>query len=102
MSTRHESSGLSLNWLKRKQRDCRFVASNVQGIPEVFEGTDSIMVQPDDPKALREAVMKTLHHKPGEKTQAIGKGLKRTEDFRIGKQTDAMINHFEDVLLGRF
>lgn len=78
------------------------VASNVDGIPEVLADTDSIMVPPDDSNALREAVLKTLHRTAEEAARAIERGKKRAENFRIGKRTDAMINLFADVLLGRF
>jgi len=73
------------------------VASNVDGIPEVLAGTDSLMVQPDDPEALRDAVLKTLNRTPEETVCAIEKGRTRAEDFRIGKRTDAMVKLFEDV-----
>ena len=36
------------------------VATTVQGIPEVVADTDSILVAPDNPEAVREAVLKTL------------------------------------------
>jgi hypothetical protein len=41
---------------------------------------------------------------PEKKVQAVKKGRKRAEDFRIGRRTDAMIQLFEDVLVvvGRF
>jgi len=77
------------------------VASNVEGIPEVLAGTDSIMVPPDDPDALCRAVLRALHRSPEEAAQAIEKGRKRAEDFRASKRTDAMIVLFEDVLSGR-
>lgn len=78
------------------------VASNVDGIPEVLAGSDSLMVAPDDPEALREAVLRTLHREPDKAASAIEKGRRRAEDFRIGKRTDAMIQLFGDVLSGRF
>lgn len=78
------------------------VASNVEGIPEVLAGTDSLIVPPDDPEALCEAVLKTLSRSPEEAAQAIEKGRKRAENFRISYRTDAMIQLFEDVQEGRF
>ncbi len=78
------------------------VASNVEGIPEVLAGTDSVMIPPDDPKALCDAVLKTLNRPPDETDRAIEKGRKRAEYFRIDKRIDAMIQLFEDVRDGRF
>jgi glycosyltransferase involved in cell wall biosynthesis len=78
------------------------VASNVEGIPEVLEGTKSIMVPPDDPDALRGAVLRALNWSTVERGHFIEKGKRRAEDFRMGNRTSAMISLFEDVLEGRF
>ena len=50
------------------------VASSVVAIPEVLAGTDSIMVPPDDPDTLREALLTTLNRSPEEKARVIEKG----------------------------
>lgn len=78
------------------------VASNVDGIPEVLESTDSIMVPPNDVHTLRDAVLKTLHHSPSEKSQAIEKGKKRAEKFRICNRINNMVSLFQDILSGKF
>ena len=78
------------------------VASNVDGIPEVVAGTNSLMVPQDDPEALRDAVLKTLNRTPDEVSSAIEKGRHRAEFFRIDVRADAMIKLFEDVLSDRF
>lgn len=77
------------------------VASNVEGIPEVLAGTDSLMVPPDDPDSLREAVLKTLHRHSEEAAAAIGKGRQRAQAFRIKQRTEAMIRLFEDTITHR-
>lgn len=77
------------------------VATNVDGIPEVLAGTDSLMVPPDDPEALREAVLRTLHRSPDEAAAAIEKGRRRAQAFRTQQRTEAMIRLFEDVVTGR-
>jgi len=78
------------------------VASNVEAIPEVLAGTDSIMVHPDDPDALRAAVLKTLNRHPDETARAIEKGRKRAQDFRMAKRTEEMIQFFGDFIQGHF
>lgn len=78
------------------------VASNVHGIPEVLAGTESVMVPPDDPNALRNAVLETLHRSPAEAAKAVEVGRMRAEEFRTEKRVDSMIRLFEDVLAGRF
>lgn len=78
------------------------VASNVDGIPEVLKGTNSIMVPPDDPQALREAVLKTLKRPPRQAALAREKGRKRAEDFRMNVRIDSMIGLFDDVIRQRW
>lgn len=74
------------------------VASNIEGIPEVLRKTDSLMVPPDDPIALCEAVLKTLNRTPVESSQAIEKGRKRAESFRMSERIKQMIKLFKVVL----
>ena len=78
------------------------VATNVGGIPEVIQGTDTLTVPPNDHAALRDAVLKTLHRRDSEKMQAIKKGRDRANSFRMSSRLDAMINLFNEVLDGRF
>ena len=70
------------------------VASNVEGIPEVLEGSDLIMVPPNDPKALRDAVLQTLHRTPEEMSTAIRKGRECAERFRMNNRVENMIDLF--------
>jgi len=74
------------------------VASNVQGVPEVLAGTDSVMIPPDNPEALREAVLKTLRRTPEEAALCAKSGRAKAEEFRIEKRIDNMVRLFQDVL----
>lgn len=78
------------------------VASNVEGIPEVLSETDSLMVPPGDPPALRAAIQRTLKRTSLERDVAERKGRARAERFRVGYRTDAMIALFENVLTNAF
>jgi glycosyltransferase involved in cell wall biosynthesis len=98
--TRIEGFGLTL--AEAMAVGLPIVASNVEAIPEVLAGTDSIMVPPDDPEAFQAAVLRTLRRTPDEAASAIAKGRNRAQDFRISNRTDAMIQLFEDVIQGRF
>lgn len=98
--TRIEAFGLTL--AEAMAAGLPVVASNVEGISEVLAGTDSIMVPPDDPVALRKAVLKTLNRTLEEAALAIEKGRHRAQDFRIDGRIDTMIDLFQDVLANRF
>jgi glycosyltransferase involved in cell wall biosynthesis len=74
------------------------VASDVEAIPEVLKNTDSILIEPDNPKALRDAVLKTLSRTSTVSEIAKKKGLARAQKFRIDIRTNAMIELFNDVL----
>ena len=78
------------------------VASNVDGIPEVLAGTDSIMRVPDAPAPLREAVLTILNRTSQEAVQAIENGRRRAEEFRMDRRIDAMVQLFNDVQKERF
>ncbi len=73
------------------------VASNSEGIPEVLEGTDSIMVRPGDAEALREAVEATLCRSPDEQLRAERLGVARAEAFRAERRIDDMLRLFEEA-----
>lgn len=74
------------------------VSTNVEGIPEVLDGTDSLMVAPDNPAALRDAVLRTLNRSPLEASAAIEKGRKQSEAYRMDKRINLMVDMFRDVL----
>jgi len=78
------------------------VASKVEGIPEVLEGTDSIMVPPQNPVALREGVVRVLYRTDQEAEQCLRKGKARAEFFRIERRADELIRLFSAVLAGRW
>lgn len=73
------------------------VASNVEAIPEILTGTDSLMVTPNNPEALLEAVLSTLKRTPINKKMAIDKGKNRAKDFSINRRASEMINLFQTL-----
>jgi glycosyltransferase involved in cell wall biosynthesis len=98
--TRMEGFGLTLT--EAMATGLPVVTSNVEGIPEVLAGTDSIMVPPDEPETLRSAVLRTLNRTAEEAHMAHEKGLRRAQSFRSDRRTNAMASLFRDVLSGRF
>lgn len=98
--SRMEGFGLTL--VEAMAAGLPVVASNVEGIPEVLAGTDSIMVPPEDPEALRESVLRTLNRSSEEADLALAKGRECAEKFRIDTRVKNMIAWFQDILEERF
>lgn len=96
--TRIEGFGLTL--VEAMAAGLPVVASNVEAIPEVLAGTDCIMVPPDDPAALRDAVLTTLSRSYEEVTRAVEKGKKRADGFRMDRRIVAMISLFQNLTGG--
>lgn len=74
------------------------VASNVEGIPEVLQGTKSLMVPPNDPAVLRDAVTEMLRKSSAERGRIISLGRKRAEAFRIRRRIDELTQYFDEVM----
>lgn len=98
--TKIEGFGLVL--IEAMATGLQVVTSNVEGIPEVLKGTDSIMIPPGDPDALRNAVLEVLHRPPEAIEDAIAKGRKQAEKFRMKRRIQDMITLFKGVLNGSF
>jgi len=73
------------------------VASSVGGIPEVVEGTDSILVPPGDPLALRGAIHSVIRRTPLEIEASRIKGSVRAERFRTERRTDNLLDYFREL-----
>ena len=77
------------------------ISSNVEGIPEVLYGTDSIMFSAGDSNSLREAVVKVLNFNQVERDQVVKKGKERAKEFSLNKRTGLMIKLFETAICKR-
>lgn len=97
--TRIEGFGLTL--AEAMAVGLPIVASNVEGIPEVLKGTSSIMISPDDPIALRNAVLKIIDKKDEGNNYDIEKGKLRAKSFGQNIRVNSMIKLFEDILYYR-
>jgi len=67
------------------------VASNVGGIPEVVAGTDTILVPPEDPLALRNAFLECLGWSDERRAECIRKGRERAIAFHPDRRADAIL-----------
>ncbi len=98
--SRMEGFGLTL--VEAMATGLPVVASNIEAIPEVLTGTGSLMVSPNDFKALREMVLTALNRSPSEVKLVVEKGRQRAQCFRMDDRTDAILKLFEDVVSNRF
>lgn len=67
------------------------IASAVGGIPEVVAGTDTILVPPEDPLALRNAFLDCLGWCDERQAECIRKGRERAMDFHPDRRTDQIL-----------
>lgn len=73
------------------------VASDVDAIPEVVQGTASIMVPPRDADALRRAVLEVLGRTAEERATAAALGRRRANDFRSSSRVEALKALFTEL-----
>jgi glycosyltransferase involved in cell wall biosynthesis len=73
------------------------VATSVGGIPEVLANTDSVLVQPDDPVALRNAFLQILHRTSEEAALCRNKAQQRAEFFRPERRIADLLAMFRDL-----
>lgn len=98
--TNMEAFGLVL--VEAMATGLQIVTTDVEGIPEVVEGTDTICVKPLNPVLLYDAILKTLRRNESEIATAIEKGKNKAELYRTNARTLNMIKLFDDLLSGDF
>jgi glycosyltransferase involved in cell wall biosynthesis len=98
--TQIEAFGLVL--VEAMASGLQIVSTNVEGIPEVLENTDNIMVDPNNPNELRNAILSTLNRTEKEVSIAILKGKRRAELFRTKERTKNMVKLFNAVISKEF
>lgn len=67
------------------------IATNIGGIPEVVAGTDTILVPPEDPLALRNAFLECLAWSDERRAECIRKGRERAMDFHPDRRADQIL-----------
>jgi glycosyltransferase involved in cell wall biosynthesis len=67
------------------------IASNAGGIPEIVAGTQTVLVPPGDPAALRNALEDYLAWVPAKRNECIRTGRDRARDFHPVVRAKAML-----------
>jgi glycosyltransferase involved in cell wall biosynthesis len=93
--TRDEGFGLVL--VEALAEGLPIVTTDVGGIPEVLVDTDSVLVPPDDPVALRNACLEILHRTPEEAALCRRRTQQRAEFFRPERRIADMMALFYDL-----
>lgn len=89
--SRHEGFGLAL--VEAMAAGCPVVASKVGGIPEVVSGTPAMLVPPDDPAALAEAIEEALANSEWQE-RAAASSVRRASQF----SWETAIEEYEECL----
>lgn len=67
------------------------IASDVDGIPEVTAGTESILIPPGSPSDLRAAVEASLKWSPAERQRRISLGRERAKFFHPDRRAEQIL-----------
>ena len=87
--TRTEGFGLVL--VEALAAGLPVAATKVGGIPEVLEGTKSILVPSENPKAMQTAILDLLKSSPSDRQEMISIGRMRAANFTTTKRVDEII-----------
>lgn len=74
------------------------VATDVDGIPEVVEGTRTKLIPPQNPVKLRDAVLHVLQMNNHEKTECARIAKQRANYFRGGRRLQEMLILFDKLV----
>ena len=93
-----QTEGFGLVLVEAMAAGLQIACSNVQGIPEVVRDTGAIMTDPDDIAGFRQAVLDVLRRDEAEKDEAITRGRRRAESFRMAARVERMLALFNDAI----
>jgi len=72
-------------------------STNVDGIPEVLSDTDSILVSPSDPAAMRDAVLEILRRTPEDAKRSCKRARLRAQCFMPERRVEDVMALFRDL-----
>jgi glycosyltransferase involved in cell wall biosynthesis len=91
--------GLPIVLLEAMANGIPVVSTPVGGIPELLKnGKDSILVEPDNPKALAEAILKLLQNENLRKNMINNAFEKVKKEYSIENYTFKLLNFYKEVL----
>lgn len=97
LSTHYE--GLALAALESMASGKPFVASDVDGLREIGKGT-AVLVAPEDPKALAEAILRVTQDKEY-RDEVIAGCLNRSKDFDLDKMVRGYVDLYRELMTAR-
>jgi sugar transferase (PEP-CTERM/EpsH1 system associated) len=93
------SEGLPLTLLEAMASGRAIIATNVGGIPEVIEhGINGLLVEPDNHRALTEAIIQLLRDKSLAKRISESARNKLMENFTLDKMTEKYKEIYQDCI----
>jgi len=76
------------------------IATNVDAIPEIVEGTGAILVRPRDPEALRRGVESVLDLSPDVRQNIVQVGQKHAGNFLLARRVDRLTEMLYNLSMG--
>lgn len=92
------SEGLGISIIEAMAAGLPVIATNVGGIPEAVEdGVTGILVPPEDPRALADAMRWMVEH-PAERAEMGQRGRERARQFDVHLIADQLLAIYREVL----
>lgn len=99
MSSRTE--GLPMVMLEAMAAGTPIVATNVGGIPDLISPTEGMLVRPEDPDALADAMRATLDDREAASARARAARLRQKTEFDVGPWSARYESIYRDLIAAR-
>ena len=92
-----EREGFGMVLIEAMAAGCDVITTNVDALPEVLDGSGALMVPPDTPNALAEAIRGQLAISPQKRTEHLLGLAKHIQLFTLQKRVDTMLDWFDSL-----
>jgi glycosyltransferase involved in cell wall biosynthesis len=92
-----EREGFGMVLIEAMAAGCDVIATNVDALPEVLDGSGTSMVPPDDPSALAEAIRGQLALPPQQRTEHLLGLARHAQKFTLQERVETMLEWFESL-----